>query len=193
MTIDDPNHEIAAKLLVAAKAGDPAAFVKLVASTERIAKEIATKLLRNHHQAEDVVQAAYLVAWQKIGTCNGPLFDPWFYRIVHNRALNFMRKKPMQSLGCDLAHSADMERAADESRDTSQESLRLEAADKLHKSVERLPEFLKKICILFYFVGLSLADVAKTAQITPDAAKAGLYRARKLLKEDLAGDRSESS
>lgn len=185
MTIDVPNHEMTEEqLLVAAKAGDPAAFVMLVARTEGRAKAIAKARVHDDYKAEEVLQQAYLKAWREIKTCKGPRFAPWFFSIVRNEACNLQNKKTMQSLDFDSKVSQATERA-DASYDPSQEAIRIEVANQLHSSIERLPPSLKQIVIPYYGEGRPLADVAKRAGISTKAAKTRLCRARKLIKDYL--------
>ena len=58
----------------------------------------------------------------------------------------------------------------------------------LYEAVGQLPEKLRLAVILFYFQGEDLASAAKTLNIPVGTAKSRLNKARKLLKEALAGE-----
>ena len=58
----------------------------------------------------------------------------------------------------------------------------------MYEAVGKLPEKLRLAVILFYFQGKDLAAAAKTLNIPVGTAKSRLNKARKLLKEVLAGE-----
>lgn len=74
--------------------GDTEAFAFLV---ERHLKQVfnfAYRLSGNSHDAEDITQESFLKAWRKLKQYQrNKNFKPWLFSIVHNSAIDMLRKK----------------------------------------------------------------------------------------------------
>ena len=74
--------------------GDAEAFEILYRETHDKGFSVAHSILKDNYEAEDVLQEAYISMYRKMNTLqnlNG--FESWFYRIVRNEALDFLRKQ----------------------------------------------------------------------------------------------------
>src|SRR3954464_14738666 len=81
-------------LVTAAKAGDIGAFEDLVRRYDRNVFRIAQHITQNREDAEDVVQDAFLKAYQNLGQFQGnSKFYTWLVRIAVNEALMKLRKR----------------------------------------------------------------------------------------------------
>src|SRR5436309_14580291 len=81
-------------LVQAAKGGDVAAFEELVKRYDRNVFRIAQHITQNREDAEDVVQDAFLKAYQNLGQFQGnSKFYTWLVRIAVNEALMKLRKR----------------------------------------------------------------------------------------------------
>ncbi|HTK74162.1 MAG TPA: sigma factor, partial [Gemmataceae bacterium] len=66
---------------------DPSAFTELIRRYERAALSIAYASLGDADRAGDVVQDAFVRAWERLGDLNEPArFGAWFCGIVRNLA-----------------------------------------------------------------------------------------------------------
>ena len=80
-------------LIAKAQAGDTAAFRSLVERHQRRAFAIAYSLVRDEHDARELVQDAFLRVFKGLGTFQGgSSFFTWLYRIVTNLSIDLMRK-----------------------------------------------------------------------------------------------------
>jgi len=83
-----------AALVAAAKAGDAEAFSELVRRYERRIFRLAQNITHHPEDAEDVMQDAFLKAYQHLGDFNGDSrFYTWLVRITVNQALMKLRKR----------------------------------------------------------------------------------------------------
>src|SRR5207247_8466854 len=81
-------------LIAACLEGDPAAFGILVRRYQDRLYNTVYRLLDNAEDAQDVVQEAFLHAYQSLDNFKGDsLFFTWLYRIAVNTAISFKRKK----------------------------------------------------------------------------------------------------
>ena len=80
-------HEDAV-LVSRAKQGDSDAYEALMIRYERAAKVLALGILRDRDLADDVVQNAFIRAYEKLGTLRqGSRFAAWLMRIVKRQAV----------------------------------------------------------------------------------------------------------
>ena len=76
------------QLVELSQKGDSNAFELLFVSFKTRLHHSLFKILRNYHETEDIVQQAFLRAWEKIGTFKGnSSFYTWLYRIGFNLAI----------------------------------------------------------------------------------------------------------
>jgi RNA polymerase sigma-70 factor (ECF subfamily) len=130
---------------------------------------------------EDVVQDALVKAVESFAAA-GPIGNPegWLYRIAHNTALDFLRRRNRQE---GVRSGEEVEMIADpantvESRQAAAASLR---------TFMRLPVAQRSSVILMDVLGCSLQEICAVMDFSLPAAKAALHRGRKRLSE-LAGE-----
>src|SRR5579863_3368554 len=89
-------------LVVAARAGDVAAYGKLVRATQTMSLAVAMDVLREPAGAEDAVQEAYLRAYRSLRDLEDPAaFPGWLRRVVITVALNIRRAHRVTLLSLD--------------------------------------------------------------------------------------------
>src|SRR5437016_1658008 len=80
--------------VIAAKAGDSAAFGQLARQYQRQCAAVALRLLGNAHDASELVQDALVKAYRNLDQLQqSERFGPWLMRIVTNLALNYRRSR----------------------------------------------------------------------------------------------------
>src|SRR5579859_6072515 len=90
------------ELVIAARAGDVAAYGKLVRATQAMSLAVALNVLRERAGAEDAVQEAYLRAYRILGDLQDPAtFPGWLRRVVITVALNLRRTHRVTLLSLD--------------------------------------------------------------------------------------------
>src|SRR5262245_46034313 len=87
-----PESRDEADLLRKAQGGNLFAFEEIVRRYQRRTYAVAIRILRRHDLADDVVQEAFLRAWQSLGSFDlARPFGPWIARIAANLAINHVR------------------------------------------------------------------------------------------------------
>lgn len=161
-------------------AGDAEAFAPIVRRYLRPAHSIASRLLGNPQDAEDLVQEAFLTALANLRSFDRTRpFGPWFYRIVWTRGLN-LRK----SLARRAAEPLEAERYPG-SDDPSDEAERAELADTVRKALAELPERQRLVIQLFDLDGFSGAEIGSMLGLNPGTVRWHLHQGRRALRERL--------
>ena len=154
---------------------------------------LARYLTRNDHDAQDVVQDAYLRALKYFSGFRGAETGEaraWLLAIVRNTAYTWQRRHRPDALATEFdeeLHSdavAEHHPAAALERDTARESL--------HQALERLgPEF-REVIVLRELDGLSYKEISDVTGVPAGTVMSRLSRARRRLQEALcAGKKGE--
>src|SRR5581483_12149593 len=85
-------------LVCRARQGDLKAFVELAQGFQHLAFGSALSLVRDLHQAEDVVQEAFLAAWSALPKLAEPAaFPAWLRGIVRHQAHRVLRRRHLEA------------------------------------------------------------------------------------------------
>ncbi|HEX6881504.1 MAG TPA: RNA polymerase sigma factor [Terriglobales bacterium] len=178
-------------LVNAARKGDIAAFEALVKRYDRNVFRIAQHITQNREDAEDVVQDAFLKAYQNLGQFQGQSkFYTWLVRIAVNEALmRLRRRRPerMVSLDEDVKTEEDSmpREIADWSPNPEQQYTQGELKDILSRTIQGLPASFRTVFVLRDVEGLSTEETADALGLSIPAVKSRLLRARLQLRERL--------
>ena len=178
-------------LVDAARGGDVGAFEQLVKRYDRNVFRIAQHITQNREDAEDVVQDAFLKAFQNLGQFQGQSkFYTWLVRIAVNEALmRLRRRRPerMVSIDEDVKTEDDSipREIADWSPNPDQLYNQGELNEILQKTIQGLPPSFRTVFILRDVEGLSTEETADALGLSVPAVKSRLLRARLQLRERL--------
>ena len=178
-------------LVEAARGGDIGAFESLVRRYDRNVFRIAQHITQNREDAEDVVQDAFLKAYQNLGQFQGQSkFYTWLVRIAVNEALmRLRRRRPerMVSIDEDVKTEEDSmpREIADWSPNPEQLYTQSELKDILGKTIQGLPPSFRTVFVLRDVEGLSTEETASALELSVPAVKSRLLRARLQLRERL--------
>src|ERR1044072_4039408 len=188
--VGEPTSDEAV-LVAAAKAGDIGAFEGLVRRYDRNVFRIAQHITQNREDAEDVVQDAFLKAYQNLGQFQGQSkFYTWLVRIAVNEALMRLRRhrpERMVSLDEDVKTEDDSvpREVADWSPNPEQQYSQAELKDILTRTIQGLPPGFRTVFVLRDVEGLSTEETAEALDVSVPAVKSRLLRARLQLRERL--------
>jgi RNA polymerase sigma-70 factor (ECF subfamily) len=174
-----------------ARAGDIGAFESLVRRYDRNVFRIAQHITQNREDAEDVVQDAFLKAYQNLRQFQGQSkFYTWLVRITVNEALmRLRRRRPerMVSIDEDVKTEEDSipREIADWSPNPEQQYTQAELKDLLGKTIQGLPPSFRTVFVLRDVEGLSTEETASALELSVPAVKSRLLRARLQLRERL--------
>ncbi len=163
--------------------GAAGSFEQVVLPHLDAAYNLARWLVRNSHDAEDIVQEAYLRAFKFFGGFQGGSARAWLLKIVRNTSYSFLETKRPAGLAVEFdekLHTPDT--AAPDA-----EAALLQAVDNrmLGEALEELPVQFREILILRELEGMSYKEIAAITEVPIGTVMSGLARARAQLKKSL--------
>lgn len=171
--------------------GRTAAFGELVRRYQDRLFNAVYRVVGNQDDASDVVQEAFLNAYQSLNSFKGDAeFFTWLYRIAFNAAISFKRKR-RAVLSYDW--SSD-EKSLPEPVDDSEESRpgsaleRSEEESKLYSAMKKLSLEHRTILVLKDLESLKYEDIAGILDVPIGTVRSRLHRARLELRELLEMD-----
>jgi RNA polymerase sigma-70 factor (ECF subfamily) len=157
---------------------------------------VAISILRNHAEAEDVMQEAYTRAYQHLNQFAGEAkFATRLTKIAINEALGHVRRRRQNVVGAlsldtnlHLLRSLRAE-AGDPERQAYDHELKLT----MEHAIDALPDIYRSVLVLRAVEGLSGAETAARLGIGEDAIKSRLHCALHMLRKPLGRDRRVGS
>ncbi len=139
----------------------------------------ARAILRDDGEAEDAVQQSYLAAFAKLDQFRGDArFSTWMTRITVHEALRRMRKDKR------LTDLSLIENESDDSApDPEEQAAGGELRDLLEGAVDALPESYRVVFVLREVEELSTRETAQCLDLTEEAVRVRLHRARAALRD----------
>jgi RNA polymerase sigma-70 factor, ECF subfamily len=166
--------------------GETALFEVLMRRYNRRLYRIARAVVKDEHEAEDVMQQAYVNAFTHLRQFEGRAqFSTWLSRIAIHEALGRRRRaRPTESLDTD-GDGEPMETLSSSAPDPERQAYAGELRHLLESSVDALPEHYRMVFMLRDVEGLSTAETAEGLDIGEEAVKTRLHRARAMLRREL--------
>src|SRR5262245_40901176 len=173
------------RLIAECLAGDTTAFGELVRRYQDRLYNTVYRLVDNAEDALDVVQEAFLNAYQSLDSFKGDsLFFTWLYRIAVNTAISLKRKKRVLVRIPDRNGENSIDPAAPSEMTRPGHALeQAEEEQKLHKALARLSPEHRTVLVMKELEGQKYEDMADTLGVPIGTIRSRLHRARLELRE----------
>jgi RNA polymerase sigma-70 factor (ECF subfamily) len=169
----------------AARGGDEDAFAALMRRHSGGLHRAVARVLGDESEAWDVVQMAFLKAWQRLDSYDSRWsFATWLYRIGTNLAIDILRSRTSR----ERAHRAGSEhrlRVVGESEPASRLADGREVDRLLENLVESLTPQQRAAFVLREVEGMETAEVARVLGCTATTVRNHVFQARKNLRREL--------
>ena len=147
----------------------------------RTAYNFARWLVRNDHDAEDVVQESFTKAFQSLDTFRGGDSRKWLLAIVRNTALNSIRsRRPIE-----VAWNENTREPVDAAPSPEAGLIRSSDRASVRSAIERLPDEFRETLVLREIEGLPYKEIAFVLKVPVGTVMSRLSRARKQLVQEL--------
>jgi len=176
------DHHLIAECLK----GDQAAFGVLVQRYQDRLYNTVYRLVDNNDDALDVVQDAFLNAYQSLGTFHGDsAFFTWLYRIAVNTAISLKRKRRVM-VRIDGGRNGEPTIEPCDSSDLSRPGHALEQAEQerhIRQALARLSPEHRTVLVMKDMEGQKYETMAEVLQVPIGTIRSRLHRARLELRE----------
>jgi RNA polymerase sigma-70 factor (ECF subfamily) len=176
-----PDEEVVNRI----RAGETGLFEILMRRHNQQVYRAARAIVRDEHEAEDIMQDAYVRAFTHLDQFEGrSKFSTWLLRIAVNEALARHRKRAHLGAWDEMRESSEFSTPLAAGPEVAAE--RSEARSFLQSALDQLPETLRTVFMLREVQELSTAETAEVLQITEENVKIRLHRAKAALRDLLA-------
>jgi RNA polymerase sigma-70 factor (ECF subfamily) len=177
------EEAVLAKETLLLDSGQRARFEQVVLPHLDSAYNLARWLLGNDHDAEDVVQDAYLRAVKFFASFRGGDCRPWLLAIVRRAAYDWLeRNRSHQPL---TVFDEDRHSDQGDSLDPVRLALRQEDRELLRQALADLSVPLREILVLRELEGLSYKEIGAVTDLPPGTIMSRLARGRERLRHGL--------
>lgn len=174
--------------------GEREAYRVLVERHSAYVYRVAYRMMGNSHDAEEVVQEAFLRAYQKLRQFAGNAnFGTWVYRIAANYAIDRLRQKKNEESRREVStRKPDSDTEADplsQIRDQSPNPERLagsaQLATKMQQALQALTPAERTAIVMRHWDGCGIDEIAEVLKSNNSATKNTVFRAVQKLRQAL--------
>jgi RNA polymerase sigma-70 factor, ECF subfamily len=150
------------------------------------AYNLARWLTRNEHDAQDVVQEAWLRAMRYFSGFRGEQFRPWWLTIVRHTCYGWLKtNRPFDLVAPGDEDGSATESAAPASDEPHEIAVRNADRAQINNAIAALPIDYREVLVLRELEDLSYKDIARIADVPIGTVMSRLSRARSLLRQAL--------
>lgn len=179
------------ELIRRSQEGDGEAFGLLIERYKTKVFHLAYGLTRDRATADDLAQEVFIKAYYALPNFKFKSeFGTWLYRVAANHIKDYLRKHrakrqiiPLQEVEQILAAEEELDGREKEETEERQRKM-------LQAALGRLPEKYQVILALRDIEGLPYEEISRILKMSPGTVDSRLHRARKKLREELAGSLS---
>jgi RNA polymerase sigma-70 factor, ECF subfamily len=185
----NPNFE--ATLIPAAQKGDLSAFNLLVLGHQGNLFRWVFYLVHDIALADDITQATFVAAYEKMHTFRGRSFRAWLYRIARNRSYDEMRRRmrhPTVSLDADMRNEDEFGlhfMLPSHSPSPEEVLIRSEETGRILRLLDNLPEPYKQALALVDLHEMDYMEAAGVLDLPLGTLKSRVARARLKLRDEI--------
>lgn len=174
-------------LIEQAQNGCQDSMCELFSHNEIRVKRFIERKIGNSHTVEDILQESLIKAFQSIQNFSGrSKFSTWIIGIALNVVRNHCNRSPEYKY--DWVSDEHLMYQENDTYNIERQTMLDQSMSELIESFQNLPEQFKDVINMAAVDGLSYTEIAEKIGITPQAVKSRLFRARKMLRNDLEDD-----
>lgn len=175
--------------------GDQDAYKQLMDKYQKPLYFHVLKMVRNHEQVEDLVQEAFMKAFNNLNSYNtNYAFSTWLYRITTNHTIDYLRKKKLKTTSINdpvKTKDGEMEIQISDEAETDRNIIRKERKKIIHDAINDLPKKYRRVIEMRHLQELSYQEIAEQLDLPLGTVKAHIFRAREMLYKELKDKREK--
>jgi RNA polymerase sigma factor (sigma-70 family) len=177
------EQQVLEAVVESAATGDEVAFARIVAAHHADMTRVSFVVCGDVEIANEAVQAAWPIAWRKLGTLRDPArLRPWLIAVAANEARHLMKRRNRRSVV--EIHVDDGEAGQRGDRGAGDPAEHAAEVD-LEAALRRLSPRDRTVIAMRYVVGLTSVEIGQAIGMSPPGVRAKIARLLDRLKEDL--------
>jgi len=166
--------------------GDTALFEVLMRRYNQRLFRVARSIVKNDLEAEDIIQEAYVRAYEHLGQFEGRArFSTWLTKIALYEAYGRVRRIDQQKVDSISVLVSQGLEVKSKGRDPEQQIYDGELKMLLEKAIDSLSDEYRSVFVLREIEGLSTSETAECLDVSEENVKIRLHRARAVLQREL--------
>ncbi len=154
--------------------GENDAYAILVDRYKHMVLTLALKIVKNREDAEEVAQDTFIKAYNALNDFKGESkFSTWLYKIAYYRSLDYFKKnkRRVETTTIDISEEYNIA-----SMDDALDGMEVkERAEIIKHAIQELPADDAVLITLYYFETLSMNEISKVMEISPNTIKVRLF------------------
>lgn len=179
----DRHYELHRELIDLCRQNDSRAQCKVYEMYYKAMYNTCLRIIKDVSIAEDVMQEAFLTAFEKIGSFKGESsFGAWLKRIVINKSLDELKKH--HPVFDPLENSYEALHLQDEDAFSEENEIELtKKINQIRQTISLLPDGYRIILSLYLFEGYDHEEISEILQISGSTSRSQFSRAKRKLLE----------
>ena len=173
-TVLPPTDE---QIVLIVRTTDKEQFVELIRRYQHKLLRYAQYILTDEEMAADAVQEAFIKAYSNLqGFHLNQKFSSWMYRIVHNEAMNLIRKNKVMIVSDEGLNMASAENLEDD-------FVQQELVQHLHACLNHLPLLYREPIMLYFLEEKSYEEISDILRIPTATVGTRISRAKQIIRK----------
>ncbi len=177
-------------LINKALAGDQTAYEKLMKKYDQLIYNLIFRMISRKEDVEDLTQEAFIKAFNSLHNFDRQFaFSTWLFKIATNNAIDYLRKKKLNTFSIDREIESEESDFKFEIPDNENKPDRIIIEDErkkiLDEAIESLPPKYKEVILLRHKMDKEYEEIAKELKLPLGTVKAHIFRGRELLNKYL--------
>ncbi|MFZ3057745.1 MAG: RNA polymerase sigma factor [Minisyncoccales bacterium] len=162
--------------------GDKDLYREIIRRYEKKLSHYLLKFLSDRDDMEDILQVVFIKVYKNLyGFDVDKKFSSWIYRIAHNEAVNYLKKRKIGRISLD-----DVEyKLIDEKADIRGEADKMFLKEDVEKVLNEMETKYKEPMVLFYFESMSYDEISDILRIPKNTVGTLIMRGKKSIKDKL--------
>lgn len=170
--------------------GDQASYEKLMKKYYQLIYNLIFRMISRKEDVEDLTQEAFIKAFNSLQNFDRQFaFSTWLFKIATNNAIDYLRKKKLNTFSIDKEIESEESDFKFEIPDIENKPDRVIMEDQrkkiLDEAIESLPPKYKEVIILRHKLDKEYEEIAKELKLPLGTVKAHIFRGRELLNKFL--------
>ena len=181
--------------------GDTKAFRFIIEGTQGLVTQIIYKMIFNQEDRKDIAQDVYLKTYDKLGSFKfQSKLSTWIWQITFNTCSNYLQKRKLLLVD-DIIKTEEPDDREHNPRfdadpflnDIEKGIMTNDLKQILDKEINKLSPLYKTLIMLYHHEELSYNEISQIVQLPEGTIKSYLFRARKILKDQLTNAYKDGS